>query len=54
MLDVAERTRMIGLDLVEVNTLLDVRTGLTSYLAAHIVVETLGRVCDQPWWRERR
>jgi agmatinase len=51
---VAERTRVIGMDLVEVNPLLDVRTGLTSYLAAHIVVETLGRICDQPWWRERR
>ncbi len=54
MLAVAERTRVIGLDLVEVNPLLDVRTGLTSYLAAHIVVESLGRICDQPWWRERR
>jgi agmatinase len=51
---VAERTRVIGMDLVEVNPLLDVRTGLTSYLAAHVVVETLGRICDQPWWRERR
>ena len=54
MLAVAERTRVIGLDLVEVNPLLDVRTGLTSYLAAHILVESLGRICDQPWWRERR
>jgi agmatinase len=50
---VAERTRVIGLDLVEVNPLLDVRTGLTSYLAAHILVETLGRICDQPWWKAR-
>jgi len=54
MFAVAERTRVIGLDLVEVNPLLDVPTGLTSYLAAHTVVELLGRVCDQPWWRERR
>jgi agmatinase len=51
---VAERTEVIGLDLVEVNPLLDVPTGLTSYLAAHIVVESLGRICDQPWWRETR
>ena len=50
---VAERTQVIGLDLVEVNPLLDVRTGLTSYLAAHIVVESLGRICDQPWWRRQ-
>src|SRR5262245_38711138 len=51
---IAERTQVIGLDLVEVNPLLDVRTGLTSYLAAHIVVESLGRICDQPWWRDAR
>jgi agmatinase len=51
---VAERTEVIGLDLVEVNPLLDVPTGLTSYLAAHIVVESLGRICDQPWWRGAR
>jgi len=51
---VAERTEVIGLDLVEVNPLLDVPTGLTSYLAAHIVVESLGRICDQPWWRNAR
>jgi agmatinase len=54
MFAVAERTEVIGLDLVEVNPLLDVPTGLTSYLAAHILVESLGRICDQPWWRETR
>jgi agmatinase len=54
MFAVAERTRVIGLDLVEVNPLLDVPTGLTSYLAAHTVVELLGRICDQPWWRRTR
>jgi len=54
MFAVAERTEVIGLDLVEVNPLLDVRTGLTSYLAAHIVVESLGRICDQPRWRDAR
>jgi agmatinase len=54
MFAVAERTEVIGLDLVEVNPLLDVRTGLTSYLAAHIVVESLGRICDQPRWRAAR
>src|SRR5919197_4509859 len=51
---VAERTRVIGIDLVEVNPLLDVPTGLTSYLAAHTVIEFLGRICDQPWWKESR
>jgi agmatinase len=51
---IAERTEVIGLDLVEVNPLLDVPTGLTSYLAAHVLVEALGRICDQPWWRAAR
>src|SRR6266540_362202 len=51
---IAERTQVIGLDLVEVNPLLDVPTGLTSYLAAHVLVEALGRICDQPWWRNAR
>jgi agmatinase len=51
---VAERTQVIGLDLVEVNPMLDVPTGLTSYLAAHTVIEFLGKICDQPRWKEAR
>ena len=51
---IAERTEVIGFDLVEVNPLLDVPTGLTSYLAAHTVIEFLGRICAQPWWRGAR
>jgi agmatinase len=51
---VAERARVIGIDLVEVNPLLDVPTGLTSYMAAHTVIEFLGRICDQSWWKESR
>jgi agmatinase len=51
---VAERTQVIAFDLVEVNPMLDVPTGLTSYLAAHTVIEFLGKICDQPWWREAR
>ncbi|MGH7697156.1 MAG: arginase family protein, partial [Candidatus Dormibacteria bacterium] len=39
---VAERSRVIGFDLVEVNPLLDVGTGVTAYLGAHLVVEFLG------------
>jgi agmatinase len=50
----AERTRVIGFDLVEVNPELDVRTGITSYLGAHTVVEFLGHICDQPDWPARR
>lgn len=51
---VAERADVVGFDLVEVNPQLDVGTGVTSYLAAHLVVEFLGRICDQPRWATRR
>jgi agmatinase len=51
---IAERTQVIGMDLVEVNPLLDVPTGLTSYVAAHVLIQALGRICDQPWWRAAR
>ncbi len=50
----AERTRIVGFDFVEVNPQLDVGTGVTAYLGAHTVVEFLGRICDQPWWVEHR
>ena len=35
-------------------TLCDVGTGITSYLAAHTILEFLGRICDQPRWIARR
>jgi len=50
----AEHTEVVGLDLVEVNPQLDVATGVTSYLAAHTIVEFLGRICAQPRWVEER
>jgi agmatinase len=40
-----------GFDLVEVNPMLDVGTGVTSYLAAHTVIEFLCAICDQPAWK---
>jgi agmatinase len=51
---VSERADVVGLDLVEVNPQLDVGTGVTSYLAAHVVIEFLGRICDQERWAARR
>ncbi|WP_142502923.1 agmatinase [Klebsiella sp. 2680] len=42
-----QRMDIIGLDLVEVNPQLDVPTGATSYLAAHLLVETLGMLFAQ-------
>jgi agmatinase len=54
LLALAEHTDVVGFDLVEVNPLLDVGTGTTSYLAAHAIVEFLGYVCAQPRWISRR
>ena len=53
LIAIAEHTNVIGFDLVEVNPQLDVGTGITSYLAAHTILEFLGRICDQPRWDGR-
>jgi len=50
----AEHTEVVGFDLVEVNPQLDIKTGVTSYLAAHTIVEFLARICDQPRWAAGR
>src|SRR5438128_2025168 len=50
----AEHAEIVGFDLVEVNPLLDVGTGITSYLAAHTILEFLGCICDQSRWVARR
>lgn len=54
LIALAEHTEVVGFDLVEVNPLLDIGTGITSYLAAHTIVEFLGHVCAQPRWITRR
>ena len=51
---IAEHCNVVGLDLVEVNPILDVGTGVTSYLAAHTVLEFLGNICRQPRWERHR
>ena len=51
---IAVHAEVVGLDLVEVNPPLDVGTGITSYLAAHTVIEFLGFICAQPRWRGGR
>ena len=53
---IAAHADVVGFDLVEVNPPLDVGTGITSYLAAHTVIEFLGFICMQPrrGSRERR
>jgi agmatinase len=51
---IAGRLDVVGFDLVEINPPLDVPTGATSYLGAHIVIEFLGQICAQPRWCARR
>ena len=51
---IAEHCDVVGLDLVEVNPTLDVGTGITSYLAAHTMLEFLGNICRQPRWERHR
>ena len=45
---IASRLNVVGFDFVEVNPLLDVGTGVTSYLGAHTVIEFLGHICASP------
>lgn len=42
---IAARLNVVGFDFVEVNPLLDVGTGVTAYLGAHVVIEFLGHIC---------
>jgi len=50
----ARHTEIIGFDLVEVNPMVDVGTGVTSYMGAHTILEFLGQICDQPRWIAKR
>jgi agmatinase len=54
LIALTERARIVGFDLVEVNPQLDVGTGVTSYLAAHTIVEFLGHLCDSVAWKTLR
>lgn len=51
---VAQRVDVVGFDLVEVNPMLDVGTGVTAYLGAHTIIEFLGHLCDQPRRAQRQ
>jgi len=48
---VASRYEVVGLDLVEVNPMLDVPARNTSYLAAQVVTDFLARIVEQPKWK---
>ena len=53
LIAISEHSNVVGFDLVEVNPLLDIGTGITSYLAAHTIIEFLGHICAQPRWLTR-
>lgn len=50
---IAKRCRVVGFDMVEIAPQLDVPTQITSYLATQTIVEFLGQICDQPYWKAR-
>lgn len=50
LIALTEQTRIVGFDLVEVNPMLDVGTGVTAYLGAHTIIEFLGHICDSAAW----
>ncbi len=50
---IAAKNEIVGFDFVEVNPMVDVGGGATSYLGAHLVIECLGLVCEQDWWKAR-
>ena len=47
LIALTRHTHIVGFDLVEVNPMLDVGTGITAYLGAHVIVEFLGHLCDR-------
>jgi agmatinase len=51
---VARNTEVVGFDLCEINPLLDVGTGVTAYLGTYAILEFLGQICSQPYFRARR
>lgn len=50
---IAKHCRVIGFDLVEIAPPLDVPTKITSFIGTQLIVEFLGRICDQTYWKER-
>ena len=51
---ITKHANVIGFDLVEVNPQLDVGTGITSYIAAHTIIDFLCQLTSQPRWNNRR
>ncbi len=49
----AKKHPIVGFDLVEIAPGLDIPTQITSFLGCQTVVEFLGSICDQPYWKKR-
>ncbi len=51
---IASHAPVVGIDLVEINPMLDVASGATSLLGAQLLLEMLGRVVEHPGYATRR
>ena len=51
--EVAKHNRIIGFDIVCVNPMLDTPNKITSYIGLQLIMEFLGTMCDQDYWKER-
>lgn len=50
LVDIANLFNIVGLDIVEVNPLLESQIGSTAYVATHLLIEFLGHICaSTPW-----
>ncbi|WP_020501675.1 arginase family protein [Sciscionella marina] len=54
MFAIARHADVIGLDVVEINPMLDVRSNNTSLLGAQLALEFMGRVVEQPAYLARK
>lgn len=51
---IAQHAEVVGMDVVEINPMLDVTSNNTSLLGAQLAVETIGRVVEQPGYLARK
>jgi hypothetical protein len=50
---IAQHSDVVGMDVVEINPMLDVRANNTSLLGAQLAIELVGRVVEQPAYLAR-
>lgn len=53
LIALANRCRIVGFDLVEIAPGLDTPNKVTSYIGTQLIIEFLGHICDQPYWKKR-